>query len=140
MTCHRGFSFVYGHLVVALANIAPVCVRHFSRAVYNAAHNGDNHILKMSCASLYFFKGLLKVVHGTAATRAGNVLRLVEPASAGLQKLVLQILAKTGSLYIDSFSVSIDIGAGKDNVINLFQKQHAAKVAGRVPKQALAGR
>ena len=80
-----GFFFaVERHFAGAFAHIAVVGIGHFSGTIDDTAHYGNHHVLETGRGCLYLVKGVFEVVQRATTPRAGDVLRLVETAPAGL--------------------------------------------------------
>ena len=72
------------------AHVAEIRVRHFARAVHDAAHNGDLHALEMFRARLDARRHGLQVEQRPSARRARHVIGLERTTARCLQNVISQ--------------------------------------------------
>ena len=85
---HTGFSNVEIDFSGSSADVAEVCIGHFTRAVYDAAHDGDLHALEVSGLAANTLGGRLQVEQGPTTGRAGHKLRLGDASASALEDVV----------------------------------------------------
>ena len=87
----RFLAFIDGDLAAAFAHITPVCIGHFAGPVHYAAHYGYAHSFKMGCTGFHFVEGLFQIVHGPAASGAGDIFGFIELSPCGLEDFIPEI-------------------------------------------------
>ena len=79
---HRRLADVEIHLARRAADVAEIGVRHFARAVHDAAHDRDLHALEMQRGGFDRGGGGLQIEERPAAGRASDVVGLENPVPA----------------------------------------------------------
>src|SRR6478609_10278900 len=85
---HGGLADVKVDLAGRAADVAEVRVRHFARAVDDAAHHRDPHALEVAGGGADFLGGVLEIEQRAAAARAGDVVGFENTGAGGLQDVV----------------------------------------------------
>jgi hypothetical protein len=106
-----GFTDVEIDLTWCAADVAEIGIRHFARAIDDAAHDGDFDAFEMFGAVFDAGGDRLEVKEGAAAAGAGHVVGLEAPAAGGLEDIEgqAQALSRPG-FFTDEDGVADAVG------------------------------
>ena len=132
-------TFVNRDFVISFSDVAPVGISHFSWAINYTSHDCYYHSFKMCSPALYLIECAFKVVHCTAASRAGYVLRSVETSSSRLHQFVNQIICIFAAVqtYLDAI---FHISAAEHYFVKFLVKKSLSEIAGEIHKESFARR
>ena len=84
------FASIEGDALSSGSHVAVIGVRHLTGTVDDTAHDGNLETFILRGCFLHFRNGFLEIEERTSATRAGDILRLINTHARGLQDILAQ--------------------------------------------------